>query len=201
MKKIIFIMSLSFISLVADNIISTKYPIINAYLKQYVGERNFNETQSLAQTQCFKGANEYIYNPIKQKTVIVDVGDLNILADTKKVKTKVANYTKALKELNNCVRIENNPLAAWEGIYIINSFIGINYKSNIKMYKRFANTLYKDQSCLGYLSQGDIYNKGIATPIDRKKALLIYKQGLNLCTDGWLNMVLKSRINNMKYEK
>ena len=182
-------------------IISEEYPLVNAYITQYKGNKNLEQIQELAHTKCFIDANNFIYNKKYQKNMKMLTGDPNILKSQGTKTVKVANYTEAVKKLSECVVQENNPLAAFEGLTIIKSFIGIDYKKNVQDYKRFSEILYNDKSCNGYVEYGEMFAKGIAVKPNKNKALKIYTEGKELCVDGWQKMILDIKINNLKYIK
>jgi hypothetical protein len=180
------------------HVFSKEYSIVNAYPKQYKGARSLEENKAYLNDQCFKNANAYIYDKNKQKIITIRAGDPEVLKSNKEIKAESPDYEKALDSLAICVKTNSNPIAAWEGAYIIKSYLGINYKKNIDMYKMFSKVLYEDMSCDGYLYEGDIFNKGIGTKPDKDKALEIYEQGQKLCANSWHKVVFQMKINNIK---
>lgn len=182
-------------------ILSDKYPIVNSYTKQYKGKRNIESTKALLNDKCFTDANTFIYDKEKQKDIKVSVGDPESKNKRETVVTKSPDYGSALTALAECVNKTSNPIAAWEGLFIIKSFFGIDYKKNINAYKKFSKILYEDKSCDGFINQGDIYKNGIGEKVDTKIALNIYTEGLQVCKEDWQNMVLTMRVNSLKQKE
>ena len=182
-------------------LLSSKYPIINAYEGQYKGDRSFYDNQKLTQSKCFKKANSYIYDKKYQKNIKITIGDPNVLKSQKVVTSKAPDYVSALRELASCAKDTNNPIAAWEGVKIIISFLGINYKTNVATYKELSRILYNDKSCDGYLNYGNIFAKGIAEKPDKEKAMKIFKEGKKLCTNSWYKVVFEMKLDNLKYQR
>lgn len=170
--------------------------LADAYFGQQKDEKRALENRKFLQDECFVKANEFIYNPNKQKEISFNQGDPHKPEEQVKVTTKVADYDSALKALYACVAQSGNPVAAWEGLYIINTYTaGVLASKKIEEYRKFSEVLYNDQSCDGYLHYGDVFGKGIGTKPNKDKALKIYKQGLEVCDQSWHNMVIQMRIN------
>jgi len=202
LSRIIMITSLMVICANANELLlSSKYPIINAYEGQYKGKRSFSDNQKFTQSKCFKKANAYLYNKKYQKNIKITIGDPNVLKSQKVVTSKSPDYVSALRELASCAKDTNNPVAAWEGIKIITSYLGINYKTNIATYKKLSKILYNDKSCDGYLNYGDIFAKGIAEKPNKKKAMKIFKEGKKLCTNSWRKIVFEMKLDNLKHQR
>jgi hypothetical protein len=180
-----------------DVISSDKFPIVNAYFKQYKGTRSISATEALLNEKCFIEANAFIHDKSKQKEVKVTLGDPESNKPKETAMVKSPDYGSAITALAACVKKTSNPIAAWEGLYIIKSFYGIDYKNNIDAYKSFSKVLYEDKSCEGFLAQGDIYKDGIGTKVNKKAALKIYKEGIKECVGDWHNVVLTMRANNI----
>ena len=87
--------------------------------------------------------------------------------------------------------------------YIIQNFTSLQDEENLKLFKLFSDALYKQKIkiCNAYLNQGEIYENGYFVNKDDKKALSIYKEGLQdkNCKSSWMNSVLTSKI--IKLEK
>lgn len=184
-----------------EPLLSSKYPIVNAYEGQYRGNRTFAENKNFVQSECFKRANEYIYNPMLQKNIKLTIGDPNTPKNQKIIKSKTPDYVSALNTLVKCAKDTNNPIAAWESVKIIISFLGINYKTNVAKYKEMSKMLYKDKSCDGYMNWGNIYIKGIAEKPDKQKAMKIFQEGQKLCKSSWYKVVFEMKLDNLKYQK
>lgn len=177
---------------------SNRTHLADAYFGQQKDERRALENRKFLQDECFVRANEFIYSPNKQKEISFNKGDPHKPEEQVKATTKVADYDSALKALYACVTQSGNPIAAWEGLYIINTYTsGVLPSKKIKEYQLFAKTLYEDKSCDGFLHYGDVYGKGIGTKPNTKKALDIYKEGVKTC-DGWHKMVLEMRVWNIE---
>lgn len=197
MKKISLIISILSISVAASEI-----SIADAYFKQHKGGAAPNENRSFLQDECFIKANEYIYNPQFQKDITINQGDSHAKIEPKKVTIKSPDYESALKALYSCANQSENPIAAWEGLYIINTYTsGVLASKKIDEYKKFSKILYEDKSCDGYLYYGDVFGKGIGTKPNKDKALGIYKEGSEICKEGWHKVVLQMRINNIEKQK
>lgn len=194
-KKILTIAILSIGMLQAENI------YFDSYIKQYKGDRSIQENKKLLNDNCFIEANKYLTDVEKMKIVDLDSGDPEILKTIKKIKRSMPDYPNALKTLRKCVDSSGNPLAAYEGLHIINSYLGKSNKENMQTYKVFSEILYRDKSCIGYLNYGDVYSKGIATKVDKHKALSIFKEGKKYCNSDWYKVVLEMRINNTHVKK
>lgn len=178
-------------------VLSQEFPMLNAYSKQYKGKRSFSENHKLLKSKCLIKANSYIYGN-NRKEVIITTGNANVLKNQKKSVAKKADYFNAVKSLSKCYDETNNPIVAWQSLYIIKAYTGLTYKQNVSSYKTFSKALYEDKSCDGYINYGDIYAKGISTKPQPEKALKIYKQGLELCKDTWHQVILQMRIQNIK---
>ena len=178
--------------------LSEKYIMINGFVQDYKGNKSIKDIKKFTDSQCFKNANEYLYNPSLQKDFLVREGNANLPREQVESTHKVANYPEALKSFTQCVKRTQNPLAAWQGMIIIKNFLGINYNQNIDAYRLFSKTLYKNMNCTGYLNYGDIHAKGINTKPDLKKAKRIYMEGKEMCKNGWISTVLTMKLNNIE---
>ena len=194
-KQILIATTLLISSLQAQNL------YFDAYLKQYKGDRSLTESKKLLKDSCFIKANEFLTKENKMKIKEFTEGDPELLKALKKVQRRMPDYPNALKTLKKCVENNGNPVAAYEGISIINSYLGKQNKENMQAYKLFSEILYKDKSCLGYLNYGDVYSRGVATKVNKQKALSIFKEGQKYCTGDWYKVVLEMRVNNTRIEK
>ena len=182
-------------------LLSKDYPIINAYQGQYKGSRTFSQNQKLTQTECFSKANKFIYDDTYKKELKLKIGDPNVLKSQKTVMRKTADYKSALIALKDCAIKNHNPIAAWEGLKIISSFLGINYNGNIKDYRTYSKILYDDKSCDGYVNYGDINAKGIYQKPNHEKAKKIFKEGLKVCKGIYQNIVLNIKLTNLEIKR
>jgi len=173
--------------------------IVDAYFKQHKAGKAPQENRNFLQDECFIKANEFIYNTQKQKDIEINEGDPHQKTEQKKTTVKYPDYESALNALYECVNQSENPIAAWEGLYIINTFTaGALASKRINEYTKFSKVLYEDQSCDGFINYGDIFGKGIGIKPDYGRALAIYEQGSEVCDVGWYKTVLQMRINNTK---
>jgi len=200
MIKKILLMAVTLIGLQAEEL-SKEYPIVNGYIQQYKGDRSLSESKKLLKEQCFINANKFIYDDDKKVEMVFDIKKSDVLKGMKNKKVKIANFNKALESLESCVKQTKNPIAAWEGMYIINSYFGLNNKENIATYKILSKVLYKDKSCDGYISQGKLYDEGYGVKPNKKKALKIYTEGTKRCTSTWHKIIFEMKINNIKSRK
>ena len=115
------------------------------------------------------------------------------------------NYVDAIKYFKISVETTGNPISAYAGSYIIQNFTSLQDQENLKLFKLFADALYKEKVkiCNAYLQQGEIYENGYFTIKDEKKALSIYKEGLlnKNCNSSWMNSVLNSKIIKLERKK
>lgn len=149
----------------------------DAYIKQHKGKRDTKIIEKHKNDNCLKIANEYItYSPQKKK---------------------MPDYNNALKTLKECALSNKNPIAAWEALFVMNSYSNLKEPQSREDYKKISQILYDDKSCDGYIGYGDVFSKGIAQDINQKKAIEIYKEGLTLCSDSWHKVVLEMRISSI----
>lgn len=101
------------------------------------------------------------------------------------------NYDKVLDLFKKSVEKYKNPISAIKGyrIILLNPyFVSKKEKHYISI---FAKTMYKYGLCEGYLAYGKIYEKGLYTRVNIKKALKIYESGKKIC----------QRLNNWKFSE
>ena len=88
-----------------------------------------------------------------------------------------------------------NPISAFSGLNIINSFVG--KKNALKNYKLFTQILYEKgkNNCEAYLNYAEIYIDGIYEKQDKKRAASILEEGLKgACSKGWKKQVVMSKL-------
>ncbi len=198
-KSVVLFILISGNNLLAEDVkLSDKYILANAYIKQYKGNRTLDETKKLLEQPCFIDANSYLYDEDKQRLITTKSSSENKERRGKEIQYRVPNYGIIIQKITKCVDSTSNPIAAFEGLYIINTFLGINYSNTINDYKKFSEILYKDKSCSGFIAMGDKYKKGLASKVDKKKALKIYEEGYSLCKEGWYTTALEMRISQLK---
>jgi hypothetical protein len=202
LKKTLLVLSLACsVALSQEITLTQQFPIVNAYVKQYKGKRDIEQTKKLLEDKCFISANGFIYDANKQISVEVISGDPHDKSTQKTRYKKIPDYKNALNTLGNCIKENNNPVAAWEALFIINSYIGLDIKENGEIYKNASKILYDEKSCDGILNYGDIHSKGISIKPDKQKALKIYKDGSAICNSDWHKIVFDMRIANLEKEK
>jgi len=106
------------------------------------------------------------------------------------------NYPKALEYFTKSVQKNKNPIAAYEGIMIINTYLGKNYKNNKKLLKIFEDVLFKAGTCEGYLARGKRLLYGYDnTPVQLDAAAKIFQKGLKKCQNvNYYGTVMSSKL-------
>jgi len=118
----------------------------------------------------------------------------------KRFKTYVVSYSRVLELLKKSVEEYKNPISAIKvyKIILLNAQ-RIDYEQK-KFISLFAKTMYAFGLCYGYLSYGDIFEKGLFTKVDKKRALDIYEEGVDVCKklNNWKFTELMTRIYRLK---
>lgn len=177
---------------------------IDAYLQLSGLEKK--DLASFIDEDNFKIASDYVFNPQKQEKKKINQSDVHDTSGKMNYKeVSVPNYTEAVKYYKLSVETTGNPISAYAGNYIIQNFTSLQDQENLKLFKLFADALYKEKVkiCNAYLQQGEIYENGYFTIKDEKKALSIYKEGLlnKNCNSSWMNSVLNSKIIKLERKK
>lgn len=143
----------------------------------------------------------FLENPRFMKEVEVNKRDPESKNKTPKIeKIKISNYKEAYKEFENSFNSTNNPISAFYNLYLIKTAFGKN--TNLKDFKKYSEFLYKQNLgiCSVYIDYGETLEKGYFTLIDNKKALEVYKKGLDdeNCNQGWTLNVLMGKYSYLK---
>lgn len=115
----------------------------------------------------------------------------------------VPDYTSALESFSQSVQKTRNPVSAYAGNYIIQTYTDKMQIDNLKKFVLFNEVMFeqKNKTCQSYLNMGEIYENGYLRKRDAIKALAIYKEALkdDKCKKGWTSSILGSKI--FKIEK
>jgi hypothetical protein len=202
-----------FISIFATSILvstafsnETKSTYNNTYVEAYLQLSGLDETalENFINEDNFKIGSDFVFNPAKQELRKINQSDVHDTTGKLNYKeVSVPNYVDAIKYFKISVENSMNPISAYAGNYIIQNFTSLQDEENLKLFKLFSDALYKQKIkiCNAYLNQGEIYENGYFVNKDEKKALSIYKEGLQdkNCKSSWMNSVLTSKI--IKLEK
>lgn len=110
----------------------------------------------------------------------------------------VPDYNGAVESFYQSSQKNRNPVAAYAGNYIIQSYTDKMQIDNLKKFVLFNEIMFeqKNKTCQSYLNMGEIYENGYLRKKDLVKALAIYKEGAKdeKCKKGWTASVLGSKI-------
>ena len=202
------VIKIKFISIFATSILvstafsnETKSTYNNTYVEAYLQLSGLDKTalENFINEDNFKIGSDFVFNPAKQELRKINQSDVHDTTGKLNFKeVSVPNYVDAIKYFKISVETTGNPISAYAGSYIIQNFTSLQDQENLKLFKLFADALYKEKVkiCNAYLQQGEIYENGYFTTKDEKKALSIYKEGLlnKNCNSSWMNSVLNSKI-------
>ena len=195
MKKILLIVTLLVVMLEAKI-----YKSSEAYFEQ--GGKKTQEIIKLLETdKYYKEGNEYLLNKIERTVKIEQTQSSKNSSDgvVRSNKVSIPQWDKALESFIKSATINQNPVSAFQGLYIINSFYG--KKQRPKDFNTLSKVLFEHNksSCQSYLNYGEIFERGLYTKVDNQKALDIYSEGLESkkCS-GWEVSVLSSKIFRLK---
>ncbi|RLA84016.1 MAG: hypothetical protein DRG78_02585 [Epsilonproteobacteria bacterium] len=113
----------------------------------------------------------------------------------------VPQWDKTLPMFIKSAKVFNNPVSAYQGLFIINSFYG--KQSKTKEFKELATVLYNNEKniCMSHIFYGEIFEKGYNTKVDKQKALSIYLEAdKSMICKGWESSVLGGRIYKLQRE-
>lgn len=209
------VIKIKFISIFATSILvstafsnETKSTYNNTYVEAYLQLSGLDKTalENFINEDNFKIGSDFVFNPAKQELRKINQSDVHDTSGKINYKeVSVPNYTEAVKYYKLSVETTGNPISAYAGSYIIQNFTSLQDQENLKLFKLFADALYKEKVkiCNAYLQQGEIYENGYFTIKDEKKALSIYKEGLlnKNCNSSWMNSVLNSKIIKLERKK
>lgn len=158
---------------------------------------DMQEILSWQEEPLYRQAVYLVTNTNKFITKEITLGDPEDKSTLKKGKIAVPDYIKALELFYKSAKAKNNPLSAFTGLNIINSYIPIVDKKTVEMKTYFIKVLYANSSCKGFLEKGDREffierkDKNFLFP----HSLKIYTTGLKLCdTVSYYGTLLESRI-------
>lgn len=190
-KKLIIGIILSLFSITLN---SAETDISNSYFN--AGGILNDRLRSLIQTDVYyKEGLSFINNGNTVNTVKKDVEtnmDINF-------SYTVPKWGDAYNSFKKSVTVNNNPISAFLGLHIINSYLG--KKDYINDYKNFSQLLYENEKgiCDAYINYGSIYEEGLMEKKDLVKAKAIYEEGLNkACTSGWKRQIVESKLWALK---
>ena len=209
------VIKIKFISIFATSILvstafsnETKSTYNNTYVEAYLQLSGLDKTalENFINEDNFKIGSDFVFNPAKQELRKINQSDVHDTTGKLNFKeVSVPNYVDAIKYFKISVETTGNPISAYAGSYIIQNFTSLQDQENLKLFKLFADALYKEKVkiCNAYLQQGEIYENGYFTIKDEKKALSIYKEGLlnKNCNSSWMNSVLNSKIIKLERKK
>ena len=209
------VIKIKFISIFATSILvstafsnETKSTYNNTYVEAYLQLSGLDKTalENFINEDNFKIGSDFVFNPAKQELRKINQSDVHDTTGKLNYKeVSVPNYVDAIKYFKISVENSMNPISAYAGSYIIQNFTSLQDQENLKLFKLFADALYKEKVkiCNAYLQQGEIYENGYFTIKDEKKALSIYKEGLlnKNCNSSWMNSVLNSKIIKLERKK
>lgn len=207
MDKIIFLLSFTCISLLADTsdfMITNKYKVVKPIEKHFVNlhdtNKKFNEKEISKIIKDFKfitGETDENY----KKQLQISSNDKNFISGinsiflekrqiqlTEDQKVFIPNYKEALEYFKNSCETKNNPHAAFVGLDILTNFNMMipSKQSNPEITKDiidkympiFSKTLQEKGYCYGYLYQVRYYS---AYKNDFDRAVLTGDKGIEVC--------------------
>ncbi|MGB0989268.1 MAG: hypothetical protein ACPGUI_00410 [Halarcobacter sp.] len=189
----------TFLSLIAVVVALNAQISKNSYIQSFFdngGEINQNIKNLLDNDEFFKQANDYLTNQDDMSKKEIDVSDPEVKGD-KKMRTKYfPNWHKAMPLFIKSVEVYDNPISAYQALYIYNTVYGRN--KNVKAFGNMSEVLYKKEKkmCESYLYYGETLTKGYGRKSNFEEALKIYKeaQDVEKCTTGWIKNVIASKI-------
>lgn len=173
------------------------FGLATAYYRQLPNNTNKDKLVDLA-TQAkdddnLISGNKYIYN---RKFQIIKRNVYDAEFPEKAETIFMPNYPKALTYFAESAKETKSPIAAYEGLMIIRTYLGQNYKNSKKLINKFTDILYKNGDCEGYLSEGRKFLYGTNNvKQDVKKAKNIFTKGLKVCSNvSYYGTVMYSKI-------
>lgn len=173
----------------------------NTYLQAYsnFSGLSIKELEKFSNEENFKIASAFIFDSSKQENKTINKGDVHDTSGKVEFEeVKVPNYKDALVYFKKSAELTNNPISAYAGSYILQNFTNIQEDANLRGLKLFSDVLYNQEVkiCQAYLLQGDIFENGYFVKKDLKRAIEIYKEGLNNknCKSSWMQAVLNSKL-------
>lgn len=114
----------------------------------------------------------------------------------------IPNYPEIVIVLEKSVKATSNPISAFIGIYIIQTYLGGDNPQNKKLLNFFSDTLYEYKTCEGYLTKGELTYRGTEGKRgDRAMALEIYEEGYKQCRGvGYYANSIGGRIDYIKFK-
>lgn len=192
MKKILLV------SVIAASLFASESKMEKTFISQG-GKINDNLKALIKKDTYFKKAVDYSENPNSMKTIEVANKDPHDKSSGKQTRV-VPDYQKVYEQLSKSVESYNNPISAYHALHLIKIMYGKSTK--LKDFNKFAKTLFeqKIKICTVYLDYGEIYEKGYATPVDKKEALMSYKYAIDnsICEKGWEKNVATAKYERLK---
>lgn len=149
----------------------------------------------------FQRANDFIYN---KKYQIVKENQYDAEFPGAPSTIAMPNYPKAIASLAESVRKTGNPIAAYEGSMIINTYLGLKFKNAKTMQKMFTEALYRERTCEGFLNKGKSLMYGTLEKKNLTKAKQVLEEGIKRCKGvSFYEMAISSKMlsANMKMSR
>lgn len=178
------------------------YPHKDFYqVKQFIkdgGKIDFDLANKLNSDLNWLKANNFLRNDTYRKDITSDIiknhgpeqdgyKGTNLSLELYKMSRKViGNYTttkskEALIEFDKSLKLNKNVLSAYQGLTIIYDYYPKNNEIIDKYKYKFAESLMKNQICLGYLSLGQMYKDGQTVSKNYQKSFEIFEKGKSIC--------------------
>lgn len=196
MKKITIIILLAVSSLLADGGFEEAYLQFSGYKKEDV--LNFTKD-----ADYIKGMS-YLNNKALMQKRKVNTADPELQKGQNIIKEiEVPDYNAAVESFTASAQKNRNPLSAYTGNYIIQTYTDKMQIDNLKKFVLFNEVMFeqKNKTCQSYLNMGEIYENGYLRKKDLIKAVSIYRdaQKDEKCKKGWAASVIAGKI--FKIEK
>ncbi len=191
MKNFIFLLFIS------SNLLIAESNFEDAYI-QFSGLKKEELTKHLTDSDYSKGLSFLNNKALMQKRKINTADPETQKGQNIISEIDVPDYNGALESFFNSVQKNRNPVSAYAGNYIIQSYTDKMQIDNLKKFVLFNEVMYeqKNKICQSYLNMGETYENGYLRKKDLQKALSIYKEAEKdeKCKKGWIASILASKI-------
>jgi len=130
----------------------------------------------------------------------VITGDPHKPNEQKKDTIKTPDFKEVYKNLVESYSETKNPVSA----YILTNLISTAFGKNNKLsdFAKFSEVNYKNGLCSGFIDYGETLQNGYFIPVNKEKALFVYKEGYEKCKDiSWFGSLLTSKIQSIRKSK
>jgi len=130
----------------------------------------------------------------------VIVGDPHEPDKQTKNTVRVPDFKAVYNNLIDSYEKTKNPISSYILTHLISTAFG---KSNkLSDFAKFSKINYENGLCSGFIDYGETLQNGYYTPVNKEKALLVYKEGYEKCKDiSWFGSLLTSKIQSIRKQK